>query len=232
MLGSIDYAMWLLTASLEAAVVVCVCRAGSARRYLSIVFYLAAEFFGTAGRFFVFWRFGYTSREYFYFYYYSDALIVICLYFVLIGLYSRVFEEMRVSRYLRVAAVLLLVGTAWIAYEVVADSRDRLLTHFVVELSQNLYFVGVVLTYLLWGAVVKLAEMRTRIVQLVLSLGIYFSAFAATYAMRNVYPSFALWRYTPPLLAMALPAAWGYTFLKVPEEARLATAQVVAPTHR
>jgi len=92
--------------------------------------------------------------------------------------------------------------------------------------------VGVVLTYLLWGAVVKLAEMRTRIVQLVLSLGIYFSAFAATYAMRNVYPSFALWGYTPPLLAMALPAAWGYTFLKVPEEARLATAQVVAPTHR
>jgi len=231
-LGSIDYAMWLLAASLEAAAVVCVCRAGSSRRYLSIVFYLVAEFFGTVGRFFVFWRFGYTSREYFYFYYYSDALIVICLYFVLIGFYSRVFEEMRVSRYLRVAAFLLLAATAWIAYEVVADSKDWLLTHFVVELSQNLYFVGVVLTYLLWGAVVKLEEMRSRLVQLVLSLGIYFSAFAVTYALRNIYPNFSLWQYTPPILAIALPAAWGYTFLKVPEGARLAPARLVAPNHR
>jgi len=131
-----------------------------------------------------------------------------------------------------VAAFLLLAATAWIAYEVVADSKDWLLTHFVVELSQNLYFVGVVLTYLLWGAVVKLEEMRSRLVQLVLSLGIYFSAFAVTYALRNIYPSFSLWQYTPPILAIALPAAWGYTFLKVPEGARLAPARLVAPNHR
>ena len=190
---------------------------------------MLAELLATAGRMFVFLKAGYSSHEYFYFYYYSDALLVICLYFALMGLYSQVFQEMQVSRYLRVAAVLLLGVTAWFTYGVVADSRDRLLTHFVVELSQNLYFVGVVLTYLLWGAMMKLRETRTRLVQLVLSLGVCVSAFAATYALRNLYPSFSLWQYTPPLLAIALPAAWAYTFLKVPEEARLATAQVVAP---
>lgn len=221
--------MWIIAASLEAGVVVCILRARSVRRYLSIVFYILAELLATAGRMFVFLKAGYSSHEYFYFYYYSDALLVICLYFALMGLYSQVFQEMQVSRYLRVAAVLLLGVTAWFTYGVVADSRDRLLTHFVVELSQNLYFVAVVLTYLLWGAMMKLRETRTRLVQLVLSLGVCVSAFAATYALRNLYPSFSLWQYTPPLLAIALPAAWAYTFLKVPEEARLATAQVVAP---
>ena len=33
------------------------------------------------------------------------------------------------------------------------------------------YFVGVVLTYLLWGAILKLRETRTRLIQLVLALG-------------------------------------------------------------
>jgi len=228
-LGSADYAIWLLAASCEACVVVCVFSTRSARRYLPIVFHMLGEFLATIGRFVIFRRYGYTSHEYFYFYYYSDALVVICLYFVLIGLFAQVFEEMKVSQYLRVAALLLLCGTAWITYSIVADSRGRLLTHFVVELSQNLYFVGVVLTYLLWGAVVKLQETRTRLVQLVLSLGVYFSAFAVTYALRNLYPGFSLWQYTPPLLGIALPAAWAYTFLKVPEGARLATAQVAAP---
>ena len=92
--------------------------------------------------------------------------------------------------------------------------------------------MGVVLTYLLWGAMMKMRETRTRLIQLVLSLGICVSAFAATYALRNLYPSFPIWQYTPPLLAIGLPVAWAYTFLKVSEDARLATARVVAPSHR
>lgn len=221
--------MWIVAALFEAGVVVCILKARSVGRYFSLVLYMLAEFLGTVGRMFVLVKAGYSSEQYFYFYYYSDALLVICLYFALMGLYSQVFQEMQVSRYLRFAAVLLLGVTAWFTYGVVADSRDKLLTHFVVELSQNLYFVAVVLTYLLWGAMMKLRETRTRLVQLVLSLGVCVSAFAATYALRNLYPSFSLWQYTPPLLGIALPAAWAYTFLKVSDDARLATAQVVAP---
>ena len=77
--------------------------------------------------------------------------------------------------------MLLLAGTALISYYMVASSSDRLVTKFVMELSQNLYFVGVVLTYVLWGAMMKLRENRTRLMQLVLSMGVYFSAFAGSY---------------------------------------------------
>ena len=228
MLGSIDYAIWLLTAVLEAGAVVCVVCARSSRKYFPLVFYMLAEFIATAGRFIVFLRFGYASQEYFYFYYYSDALEVICLYCALMGLYSLVFEEMGVSRYLRVAGVLLLGATAGLTYAVVSGSRDRLLTHFVVELSQNLYFVGVILTYLLWGAILKLRETRTRLIQLVLALGVAFSATAGSYALRNLFPDAYLLRWVPPIMGVWLPLAWAYTLTKVPEDARLATARLVA----
>ena len=79
-----------------------------------------------------------------------------------------------------------MLGTAIFSYAVVDRSTDRLSTGFAIELSQNLYFVGLILTYILWGAVMKLRETRTRLVQFVLSLGLYFSAYAACYALANM----------------------------------------------
>jgi hypothetical protein len=144
-------------------------------------------------------------------------------------LYQHVFREMNVSRYIRGAAALLLIATAFFSYAVVRQNKDHLTSHFVVELGQNLYFVGVVLTYLLWGAILKLRETRTRLIQLVLALGVYFSATAGTYALRNLFPGLqeAVLRWVPPLIGTWLPLAWAYTFSKIPEDARLATARLM-----
>ena len=101
---------------------------------------------------------------------------------------------------------------------------------FVYELTQNLYFVGAVLTYLLWFAVLKLHQMHTRVVQIILALGVYFSAFAASYAFAGISPYSWLWRGVCYVAALWLPIAWGYAFLKVPAEAKLMTAQI-APGH-
>ncbi|HXJ16538.1 MAG TPA: hypothetical protein VNM68_05000, partial [Candidatus Polarisedimenticolia bacterium] len=89
--------------------------------------------------------------------------------------------------------------------------------------------VGVVLTYMLWGAILKLRETRTRLIQLVLALGVYFSGTAGIYALRNLFPDLqpTLLQWLPPLFGTLLPLAWTYTFLKVPEEARLTTAGLV-----
>jgi len=104
---------------------------------------------------------------------------------------------------------LLLGGTALFSYGVVHQAESKLVTHFVLELQQNLYFVGLVLTYLLWAAVLKLRETRTRLIQLVLSLGVYFSLLAANYALRNLYPGLStLLQILPPLFGCFLPAAW------------------------
>lgn len=223
--GPFEYVVWLTCIVLEAAVVVCAIKRHSFRRYVFLNIYMGLSFLVSVGRYEVLRHYG-MHNEYAYFYYYSDALLTIALYFALLNLYSLVFDEMKVERYLRLGAILLLGGTAWFSYAVVQQSTHRILSHFAYELSQNLYFVGLVLTYALWGAILKLRETRARLVQVVLALGVYFSAFAANYALLNLYPTFGFLRDVPPLLGCALPAAWAYSFLRVNEEARLAPSRL------
>ncbi|HKW62281.1 MAG TPA: hypothetical protein VJN89_07025 [Candidatus Acidoferrum sp.] len=229
--GLVHSVIWLACTLLEATVVVCAIRTNSFRRYFFLNVYMGLSFLASVGRYQVLNHWGNPSLEYAYFYFYSDALLTIGLYFALLNLYSLVFDEMKVERYLRVGAVLLLGGTAWFSYAVINQSSHRILSHFAFELSQNLYFVGLVLTYVLWGAILKLRETRTRLIQLVLALGVYFSAFAADYALRNLYPnSEAVWEYVTPLLGCILPAAWTLTFFWVNEEARLAPSRLATVT--
>jgi hypothetical protein len=111
---------------------------------------------------------------------------------------------------------------------VVRQSEGRLATSFAYELSQNLYFVGLVLTYILWGAVLKLREARTRLVQIILALGLYFSAYAASYALLNLADKYAVIQYLSQLLACLLPLSLSITMLRHTEDSRIATAPLVA----
>jgi hypothetical protein len=229
MLGPTDFVLWFINFSIEACVLVCVFKTRAFARYFTITLYLCSALAFEIGRYVILESFGYTSNTYFYFYFYSEFLVTILLYFVLMSLYAEAFPDMGVSKYLRGGTMLLLAGTALVSYLMVAALSDRLVTRFVIELSRNLDFVGVLLTYLLWGTMVRMKENRTRLMQLVLSLGVYFSAFAASYALVNLYPDFVLWRYVSHLMSMWLPLSWAYTFIKVPEDARLATSSVVIP---
>ena len=226
--GPLEYGIWLICTLLEGAVVVCAVRSRSFRRYIFLNVYMGLSFLASVGRYQALSHYGIASSQYAYFYYYSDALLTIGLYFALLNLYSLVFDEMKVERYLRFGAVLLLAGTAWFSYAVVQQSSHRLFSHFAYELSQNLYFVGLVLTYALWGAIVKMRETRARLIQLVLALGVYFSAFAANYALQNLSSKATILHFVTPILGCILPAAWAYCFLRVNEETRLAPARLVA----
>ena len=206
---------------------VCSLLRGPFRRYFTLNLYMSMSFFVSVGRYTVFTRHGLLSSEYIYFYYYSDAILTICLYFALMGLYAIVFEELGAALHLRVFMMLLLIGTALFSYSVVHQSETRMLTHYIVEISQNLYFVGLVLTYLLWAALLKLRESRVRVIQIVLSLGVYFSINAANYALHNVYPSLRfIWEYLPPVTRMLLPVAWIYAFMRFDDEARLTPSRL------
>lgn len=208
--------------------VVCSLARKSFRRYFFLNLYFLLAVSSSLGRRFFLAGFGQGSDEYRYVYFYTDALLTLALYVALISLYSYVFGELRFGKYVRLTAVLLLLGTALFSYAVVAQSSDRLSTTFAYELSQNLYFVGLVLTYLLWGAVVKLRESRTRVVQFVLALGLYFSAYAASYALVNLADKYSIVNSLGPILGCFLPLSWTFTMWRHSEESRLATAQLVA----
>lgn len=195
-------------------------------RYLCLNLYMLSSLVVSVARYWTLIHYGLHSREYKYCYFYSDAVLTILLYLALITLYLRVFDEMHVEKYVRLAAVVLLAGTALFSYGVVQQSSNRMLTGFFFELSQNLYFVGLVLTYVLWGAILKLRETRTQLIQLVLSLGIYFSAFAATFALSNILPNFQSLGYIVPVFGCLLPLAWAYAFWRLPHDARMAPSRL------
>jgi hypothetical protein len=235
--GPFQYCVWFLCTLLEVSVVVCSIAKGSFRRYLSLNVYMLAATFVNLARFKILFTYGFRSSEYGYFYYYSDLLLTIGLYCALIGLYSYVFEEMGAEQYVRLGALLLLLGTAGFSFAIVQQSSSRLMGHFVLdsrvmghlvlEASQNLYFVGLVLTYVLWGAMLKLRETRTRLIQLVLALGLYFSVFAASYALRNLSSGLSdIWPYLIPISGCLLPLAWAYAFWRIPEEARIVPSRL------
>jgi hypothetical protein len=228
-LGPVNYAISLAVIVVELVSLICVLRQRALKQHFTIVIYLCANFATDAAGYSILRTSGFESNAYYYFYFYSQFLLTICLYFVLMNLYSLVLSEMGVAKQVRTGAMLILAGTVGISYYLVASSSQRFVTRFVLELGQNLFFVGVVLTYVLWGAMAKLRENRTRLMQLVLSMGVYVSLSAGSYALLNLYPNHTFWQYYFPITAIWLPASWAYTFMKVPEDARLATARVLAP---
>ena len=134
---------------------------------------------------------------------------------------------MGAEQYVRLGAVLLLLGTAGFSFAVVQQYSTRILSHFVLEASQNLYFVGLVLTYVLWGAMLKLRETRTRLIQLVLALGLYFSVFAASYALRNLYTSLdGVWPYLIPISGCLLPLALSRPRNRNPQKALITPSRL------
>ena len=226
--GSVELFIWCIGTALELAFVVCSIARKSFFTYFFLNLYMLLDVPAEIARCLVLAQYGQKSDQYMYTYYYTDTLLTVVLYVLLISLFSRVFGELRFAKHMRLAAVVLLLGTAGFSYAVVAQSGDRLVTCFAYELSQNLYFVGIILTYLLWGAILKLRETRTRLVQIVLSLGLYFSAYACTYALTNLRPEVSVVKYSGPLLGCLLPLAWCITIMRYSEDSRLAPAQLVA----
>ncbi len=184
-MGPVDYVLLLADLIVEVCCVVCLLKRRAFSQYFTIVLYLCASIAVGIGRYGIIAAAGYSSAAYLYFFYYSDAVLTICLYFVLMSLYSHVFSEMGISKFVRGGA--------------------------------------------LWGAMMKLRENRTRLMQLVLAMGVYFSAFAGSYALGNLYQDMPIWHYICHLMVIFLPLSWAYTFMKVPEEARMGTATVLAP---
>ena len=226
--GSVELFIWYLGTAFELAFVVCSIARKSFFTYFFLNLYMLLDVLAEIVRWLVLTKYGVKSVQYMYMYFYTDTLLTVVLYVLLVSLFARVFGELRFAKHMRLAAVVLLLGTVGFSYAVVAQSHDRLATSFAYELSQNLYFVGIILTYLLWGAILKLRETRTRLVQVVLSLGLYFSAYAASYALMNLRPEVRVVKYATPLLGCLLPLAWCITIMRYSEDSRLVPAQLVS----
>jgi hypothetical protein len=223
-----DYALFFLSLPAPIYIAVLLLKRRESAQYLALAFYAFTTAMASIGGFAVMRVFGFTSLAYIYYYYYTESFLAVLLFLVLMSFFRQLFEDMGAGLYVRIGGILLLGGTAFVSFLIIQGSRDHMTSRFVVELGRNLNFVGVVLVYLLWIAIMKLHETRTRMVQLVLALGIYFSTYALCYGLRPAHPDWQILRTMPALVSVWLFFSWAYTFTKIPEEARLATLRVAA----
>ena len=213
-----EIVLWLGVATAFAAVWACV-RCGCFSKYFVLNFYLLINLAFTLGCYYVIHTFGYNSYKYFYFYYTGDAIQNVAGYLLIGSFFDHLLRESTFHKYVRPTLAICFLLIAGISALFIAGSVDRLYPSFVIEFQQNLYFVGVLLTFLLWMSVSYLDVRSRRFALLVSGLGIYFAAHAANYAIRFLFPSLsALTLVVPPLAYNFMVGLWLYTFLRVPEE--------------
>ena len=129
--------LWLLTTIVEGFVVFLCIRQNVVSKFFFFSCYFAVCIVVSIGRFWIFSRDGYSSVEYLYFYYYSDAVLTILLALAIWQVSARLVAG-RVGREKMLiggAAILLLV--ALFSFSCVAASALRLITHFTIELSDR-----------------------------------------------------------------------------------------------
>ena len=213
-----EIVLWLGVATALAAVLACV-RCGCFSKYFVLNLYLLINLAFTLGCYYVIHTFGYNSYEYFYFYYTGDAIQNVAGYLLIGSFFDQLLRESTFHKYVRPTLAICFLLIAGISALFIAGSVDRLYPSFVIEFQQNLYFVGVLLTFLLWMSVSYLDVKSRRFILLVSGLGIYFAAHAASYALWFLFPVLApLIAVVPPLAYTFMVGLWLYAFLRFPEE--------------
>jgi len=188
MLTPLDYVTWVLGVVLYLGVSAITIRKREFLKYLVLNTYVLMTASCTVGEWLVYVKYGYTSAQYAYFFYYSESFLSILLYVVVSDFYSELMESIGAGRTVRLATLLLAVGTALTAFSIVESHRDHMNSRFVVELGRDLNFVGGLLVYVLLIALAKTPAPSRRWVQMVSALGIYFFCMALAYGLIAIAP--------------------------------------------
>src|SRR5579859_6047516 len=97
--GPFDYIVTILSLIAEVYVVVRLCAFRKSGGYFSLSIYMLAAAVVTVAQVLTLRHFGVASPMYSYVYYYSDSLLTISLFFVIMTFYQQVFEQMGVGKY-------------------------------------------------------------------------------------------------------------------------------------
>ena len=164
----------------------------------------------TASRLAVFYYFGFSSSEYVYFYYFSDALLTVFLFLSICEL-SLCLARSKISRRrlaLTGAGAFLVVSlfSALIA----SHSSTRMMSHFVVELSQNLYFASCLAIAALWFWK-TFGDPEDRIAARFVSVVfVYTSIFILLYGARKLAPQVTFDHQLGQMMAVWVPLGCGF----------------------
>lgn len=159
-------------------------------RYFPVNLYAAVLLLSDGVRYFVLWRFGLRSPQYFYAFYTTEACLVAATFLIIISFYEVIFRRTSLRTTVRLTLTFFVALIAVISYAMIASklSSSHFYSHLLVEFLQNMHFAAVILTVLLWISVNYLRVEDSQLRLLIAGLGVCLCVQTATYAFQNLLP--------------------------------------------
>ena len=201
----------------------------------SVSAYLLALFLiDGIGRQWVLGRFGYSSLQYFYFYYLTDAILALGAFLLVCTFFRRACaQQERMWQYVRLILPCVFFLVFGISGFSLTENYNHLFSSFMVEFEQNLYFTCLVLNTLLYILMQQTDSTDNELGLLVCGMGLQFAGPAASYALRHLTLGLGLTadlvHFIGPVCTLGMLSTWVYALAFKPKTARVPVSDGLIP---
>jgi hypothetical protein len=215
----LQYAVYFL----EGGLFVYLLLRGHFRRLLGLSLYVVGLLaIDAAARPYILYRYGLRSPQYAYAYWLTDALLTLGAFALICALFRRACAgEEKLWHFVKVVLGFVFVLVLGITLFSLSRHYNELVTRFVVEFEQNLYFTCLVLNTLLYVLLQRMSSADEELGLLVCGLGVQFAGPAASYALVHLTPghgyAISLNYFVQPLCTMGMLLTWLYAAARTPK---------------
>jgi len=166
--------------------------------------------------------FGQGSKQFFYFYWMTDAVFALGAFLVICGFFRRACsKEEKLWSFVRLLLIFVFLVVLGVTALSITRHYTDLYSDFVIEFSQNLYFACLVLNTFLYLTLQQLAIEDDELGLLVCGLGVQFAGEAACFALLHLTAEHGLarglTRFVVPGCTLAMLWIWVYGIGKAPQ---------------
>jgi len=182
--------------------------------------YLASLLAAQMTRAYVLHQFGQVDYSYYYVYWSTDLPLVISAFLIVCYFFRRACRnEEKMWRFVRLLLFFIFVLVVGISGLTFSHNYGKLITYFIVEFNQNLYFTCLVLNTLLYLLLLQIESLDEQLGLLVCGVGIQFAGPTATLALLHLTSGepFAqlLITFVMPLCTFGMLLIWAYALVRV-----------------
>src|SRR5208282_1455274 len=205
---------------IEAALVFYLAWSGQWKAQGGVGLYLAALLSAQMTRAYVLYRFAQVDYSYYYVYWSTDLPLVISAFLIVCYFFRRACRnEEKMWRFVRLLLFFIFILVATISGFTFSRNLGNLLTYFIVEFNQNLYFTCLVLNTLLYLLLQQIESLDDQLGLLVCGVGIQFAGPTATLALLHITGGerFAelLATFVIPICTFGMLIVWAYAIVRI-----------------